>query len=329
MTEENNELNENSNENSNEKVSAYITRAREANGLSQEELAREIKITPNILKGLETGDFENLPIEAYIRGYLNSISRRLNLDKDKVLEMFNREYSSNYNAPQFNVNTTFSENNDKNNETSTSTITVVVIIILLLIAFGIFMNFTKFSSNNTEEINQTNNSNVLIADTTTTNIDDSIEIQDDTLTNDSIVTSKNDNNKIAETKTEKHKAIAEVKTDSVEKKVLNKKDSIIQKEIIAPKDTTPKVPYVANKGTQTYFKFKPITQKATMRLYRHGPGRKVWTKELTIDDDYKIISWDDTISVWLDQPNDWEIIINSQPVTPRDTMYLLHGKMLD
>jgi transcriptional regulator with XRE-family HTH domain len=72
----------------------FIRQARQAAGLELQDLAREIRISKEFLTGIESGQFENLPADAYIRGYLNSIALRLNLDAAKLIELYQKERSS-------------------------------------------------------------------------------------------------------------------------------------------------------------------------------------------------------------------------------------------
>ncbi len=64
----------------NESLAAYLTRARIAKGYTIEDMVRETRISITYMKYIEAGDWNQFPVDAYLRGYLNSISRILELD---------------------------------------------------------------------------------------------------------------------------------------------------------------------------------------------------------------------------------------------------------
>jgi cytoskeletal protein RodZ len=84
--------------NAEEKLGEYLKRARLAAGIDQAELAREIRITPEMLDHLENGRYDKLPVQAYVRGYLNTICTRLELNRAKVLDWYAGEVGRNYSA---------------------------------------------------------------------------------------------------------------------------------------------------------------------------------------------------------------------------------------
>lgn len=84
--------------NAEEKLGEYLKRARLAAGIDQAELAREIRITPDMLDHLENGRYDKLPVQAYVRGYLNTICTRLDLNRAKVLDWYAGEVGRNYSA---------------------------------------------------------------------------------------------------------------------------------------------------------------------------------------------------------------------------------------
>jgi cytoskeletal protein RodZ len=79
-----------------EKLGEYLKRARLAAGIELAELAREIRITPDMLDHLENGRYEKLPVQAYVRGYLNTICTRLELNRSKVLDWYAGEVGRTY-----------------------------------------------------------------------------------------------------------------------------------------------------------------------------------------------------------------------------------------
>ncbi|WP_226662660.1 RodZ domain-containing protein [Microbulbifer aggregans] len=68
-----------------------ITSAREAAGLTREELARRMCMTPHKLEHLEQDDFERLAGATYVRGYIRNTCKELGVDPQPVLEAFERQ----------------------------------------------------------------------------------------------------------------------------------------------------------------------------------------------------------------------------------------------
>ena len=56
--------------------------AREAMGLSQREVAEELKLAWKSIEGLEDENFESLPPYVFVRGYVKTYSKLVNLDSD-------------------------------------------------------------------------------------------------------------------------------------------------------------------------------------------------------------------------------------------------------
>lgn len=76
---------------SNERLGDYIARIRNERGMSHQDLSAVTKITVAYLKAIEAGDWKAFPVAAYARGYLNSVSAKLNLDPKKVLAWYAEE----------------------------------------------------------------------------------------------------------------------------------------------------------------------------------------------------------------------------------------------
>ena len=79
-----------------ERLGAYLTRAREARGLSVDDLANLTRLTVKNIVLIESGDWKAFQVEAYLRGYLNSICNKLGLDSKHVLDWYSAECGSKY-----------------------------------------------------------------------------------------------------------------------------------------------------------------------------------------------------------------------------------------
>lgn len=61
--------------------------AREAAGLSLDQVAQQLKLAPRQVKALEDEDFAQLPGRTFARGFVRNYARLLNLDGDALLSM--------------------------------------------------------------------------------------------------------------------------------------------------------------------------------------------------------------------------------------------------
>lgn len=62
--------------------------AREARGLTIEDISRSTKIGAAVLMALERGDVERLPAPIFTRGFLKSYAREVGLDPDEVADLY-------------------------------------------------------------------------------------------------------------------------------------------------------------------------------------------------------------------------------------------------
>ena len=82
--------------NPNERLGDFLARVRESQGLSIEDLSERTKISLKMLHLIETSDWKSLPVEAYVRSYLNSVSIKLGLDPKAILKTYAEEVGSNF-----------------------------------------------------------------------------------------------------------------------------------------------------------------------------------------------------------------------------------------
>lgn len=81
QTQENNEPNEVSATSRGISVGATLREARERQGLSIDEVSGRIKFAPRQIAGLEADDFSAIPEGAFLRGFVRSYARMLQLDE--------------------------------------------------------------------------------------------------------------------------------------------------------------------------------------------------------------------------------------------------------
>ena len=75
------------------KLGDLLKTEREKEGLTIEEIAKEVKIKPLFLKYLEAGKYDLLPEKTYIEGFVKNYSNFLDLDSYKMLAIFRREFN--------------------------------------------------------------------------------------------------------------------------------------------------------------------------------------------------------------------------------------------
>ena len=62
-----------------------LRKAREALGLSLEEVASELRLSAYQIRALEKDDYDDLPGATYVRGYLRAYARLLNLNEERIV----------------------------------------------------------------------------------------------------------------------------------------------------------------------------------------------------------------------------------------------------
>ncbi len=80
-------------------VGATLREAREKAGLTGDELARRLCMTPDKLEALEQDAFERFAGATYVRGYIRNLCKELGLDTAAVMEIFARQVPAEV-APQ-------------------------------------------------------------------------------------------------------------------------------------------------------------------------------------------------------------------------------------
>ncbi|CAM3557381.1 RodZ domain-containing protein [Parendozoicomonas haliclonae] len=93
MTEEtsSNDASEGSNGRTEEKFQGageLLAEAREKKGLTLDQVSERLKLSVNYLKDLEACHYEHLPGRAFVKGYLRSYARLVDLDEERVIALF-------------------------------------------------------------------------------------------------------------------------------------------------------------------------------------------------------------------------------------------------
>src|SRR5215468_7626654 len=66
---------------------ARLRAAREAAGMSLDQVAQQLKLAPRQVKALEEEDFAHLPGRTFTRGFMRNYARLLNLDPEDLLAL--------------------------------------------------------------------------------------------------------------------------------------------------------------------------------------------------------------------------------------------------
>jgi len=176
--------------NPDEKLGAFIARVREERGMSVEELSAATKVSVAYIKSIEAGDWKAFPVAAYVRGYLHSISNKLNLNQQQVLKAYVAESG----AP---VDNDFEDvSNDQKlaplneGESKKKNLVVPVVLVLLVLAFLVASHFLDLESLTTKQASEqqpSENVPAVVEDSMTQEIPDGAEaVPADSVASDSV-----------------------------------------------------------------------------------------------------------------------------------------------
>lgn len=73
----------------NDELGDLLAKARENLSLSQKDIASRLNLRVGIISALDANDFDKLPAPTYIRGYIRSYARAVNLNADRLINLYN------------------------------------------------------------------------------------------------------------------------------------------------------------------------------------------------------------------------------------------------
>lgn len=114
--------------------------------MSLSEISKVTKIQVKYLEFLENGEYNKLPADVYVRGFLRSYARYLNIDEQAFIKLYERERHIQANLSKERVKNTF---HVKNLNISSLVITprsLILVMIFLLVAGAFFYIFREFQS---------------------------------------------------------------------------------------------------------------------------------------------------------------------------------------
>lgn len=77
-----------------ESVAEVLIAARKAMQMSQQELAAELFLDVNVVRVIEQGRYAEIVKQVYLRGYLRSIAKLVNLDGQEIIDLYDEESES-------------------------------------------------------------------------------------------------------------------------------------------------------------------------------------------------------------------------------------------
>ena len=134
-----------------ERLGAYLARAREAKSMTVAELATATRLSEKNISLIEAGDWKAFPVQAYLRGYLNSISVKLSLDSKRVLDWYAAENGSKFaslltDLSDDSQNKSTSAEGEKSSKGKAIVIILIVIGLALVVASKFFKEVTPAQS---------------------------------------------------------------------------------------------------------------------------------------------------------------------------------------
>ena len=70
----------------------FIQIVRERKGISIEDLAKKTRIHLNFLRAIENNNFDQLPAPTFVKGYLQNISKALEIDDRPIVQGYMDDY---------------------------------------------------------------------------------------------------------------------------------------------------------------------------------------------------------------------------------------------
>lgn len=123
--------------NPNERLGDFLARVRESQGLSIDDLAERTKISVKMLHFIEASDWKSLPVEAYVRSYLNSVSSKLGLDTKAILKMYTQEVGSSYEIREAEPIKNIAPVTEDEKKPRSKAVPIAIVAILVLLIVGL------------------------------------------------------------------------------------------------------------------------------------------------------------------------------------------------
>ncbi|OAG27352.1 helix-turn-helix domain-containing protein [Thermodesulfatator autotrophicus] len=127
-------------QNKNGSFGEYLRHQREIRGFSLEEISSQTRIGLRNLKALEAEDWEVLPAEIYIRGFIRSYCETIGLDPNEALIRFEEAYAPFRRHKEEKINVV---NHEVSFKEFPWRLIIILIVVVLLVAGGYFFFFKE------------------------------------------------------------------------------------------------------------------------------------------------------------------------------------------
>jgi cytoskeletal protein RodZ len=146
-----------------EKLSKFRSEAR----LSIADMAKATKIQGKYIEALERGQYEKLPADVYVRGYLRSYARYLNIDESALVRLYEQERNISSNIrPETPLKNVFATSTDRTYTVSPRSLVIAAIaLIVLSVAVYLWFQFRQFTTDPLLSISEPNPNQVIEGNT--------------------------------------------------------------------------------------------------------------------------------------------------------------------
>ncbi len=120
-------------------VGQVLKEEREKKFYTLDEIEKATKIRKELLEALEAGQYQKLPPPTFVQGFIKSYGKFLNLDSEKLLAVFRREFSDQKHPPR--VLESFSHPVDKKRIRITPGRVLFILVFTLIFIFFAYLWF--------------------------------------------------------------------------------------------------------------------------------------------------------------------------------------------
>lgn len=120
-------------------VGQILKEEREKKFYTLDEIEKATKIRKELLQALEVGQYQKLPPATFVKGFIKNYGKFLNLNTEKLLAVFRREFSENKNPPR--ILDSFQNPLDDKKFKITPTRVLISVISALIIIFFVYLWF--------------------------------------------------------------------------------------------------------------------------------------------------------------------------------------------
>lgn len=125
-------------------VGEILKQTRQAKFYSLEEIEKHTKIRIELLQALEENDWSRLPPATFIQGFIKIYSKFLNLDSNKMLAIFRRDYEASKHPPVILDSLKRPLSNKKLSLTPTRVLGLTIILIILGFFVYLWIEYRQF-----------------------------------------------------------------------------------------------------------------------------------------------------------------------------------------